>query len=199
MVNCTTGTFALVVPRGPLLTARPLLVRGGRGRRRGSAGLLGLLHTPLLAGHRRQRQCNVRGWFCCFGTSHAVFPSFVGRSQLRGIMDDMDQNGSSLRALVFDSGSGIFRCGFAGFLRAVFLYVVVKPKMLPILAGMAQKDSYAAGVTGILAGFARCAAPRCVPFVSRLGRPTDFGHFGRKGSGRARRRQQWYVHGWFCS
>ena len=35
--------------RGPLLTARPLLVRGGRGRRRGSAGLLGLLHTPLVA------------------------------------------------------------------------------------------------------------------------------------------------------
>ena len=49
LVTCSTGTFARVVPRGPLLTARPLLVRGGRGRRRGSAGLLGLLDTPLVA------------------------------------------------------------------------------------------------------------------------------------------------------
>ena len=76
----------------------------------------------------------------------------------------MDQNGTSLRALVFvfDSVSGIFMCGFAGFPRAVFVFVVVKPKMLRIMVGMAQKDSYAAGVAGILAGFARYAAPRAV-------------------------------------
>ena len=32
--------------------------------------------------HRRQRQWYVHGWFCCFGAPHAVFPSFVCRTQL---------------------------------------------------------------------------------------------------------------------
>ena len=40
MVTCATGTFAPVGPRGPFLPVRPLLVRGGRGRRGGSEGLL---------------------------------------------------------------------------------------------------------------------------------------------------------------
>ena len=70
--------------------------------------------------HRRQRQWYVHGWFCWFGAPHAVFPSFVGRTQLLGIMDGMDQNDSTLRALVV--GSGICKAGFAGVApRAVFL------------------------------------------------------------------------------
>ena len=60
-------------------------------------------------------------------------------------MVGMDQNDSTHRALVVDSGSGICRCGFAGFLRAVFLYVFVEPQMLRIMAGMNQRDSYAVG------------------------------------------------------
>ena len=67
--------------------------------------------------------------FAVFGASHAVFPSFVGRTQ-PGIMDGMDQNDSTHHALVVDSGSGICKAGFASFPRAVFLYVVVRPKML---------------------------------------------------------------------
>ena len=53
----------------------------------------------------------------------------------------------------------------------MFLFVVVKPKMLRIMAGMAQKDSYPAGVAGI--GFARHAAPRAVF-------PLFFGSAGRR-------------------
>ena len=41
--------------------------------------------------HCRQRQWYVHCSFCCFGASHAVFPPFVGRSHLLGIMDVMDQ------------------------------------------------------------------------------------------------------------
>ena len=100
-------------------------------------------HLTLRRAHRRERQWSVHGWFCCFGASHAVFPSFVGRTQLQGIMDGMDQNDSTHRALVLDSGSGICQAGFACFPRAVFLYVVVRPKMLRIMAGMDQRDSYA--------------------------------------------------------
>ena len=44
------------------------------------------------------------GLFCCFGAPHAVFPSFVGRTQLLRIMDCMDQNDSTHYALVDDSG-----------------------------------------------------------------------------------------------
>ena len=54
------------------------------------------------------------------------------------------------------------RLGVASFPRAVFLYVVVRPKMLHIMAGMAPKDSYADGFVSILAGFARDAALRAV-------------------------------------
>ena len=68
-------------------------------------------HLTLRRAHRRQQQLYVHGWFCCFSISHTVFPSVVGRSQLPGIMDD-----SSLRALVFDPGSGICKAGFASFL-----------------------------------------------------------------------------------
>ena len=49
MVTCTSGTFALEGSCGPLLPVRLLLVGGGRGRRGGGEGLLGPLHTPLVA------------------------------------------------------------------------------------------------------------------------------------------------------
>ena len=49
-------------------------------------------------------------------------------------------------ALVAYFGSGLVMAGFAGdgTIRAVFPPVVVRPKMLVILVGMDQKDSYAA-------------------------------------------------------
>ena len=136
--------------------------QGGRERKRGSAGLLGLLQTPLVAAVIVDNGSGMSSpWLVLlfWHFSRCIPFVVVGRSQLLGIMDDTDQNGSSLRALVFDSSSGIFRCGVAGFPR---VYVVVKPKMLCIMACMAQKDSYAAGVAGILAGFARYPAPRAV-------------------------------------
>ena len=74
---------------------------------------------------------------------------------------------SSIPAVAY---SGVVLLGFP---RAVFLCVAVKPKMLRIMAGMAQKDSHAAGVAGILAGFARYAAPRAVF-------PLLFGSAGRR-------------------
>ena len=43
--------------------------------------------------------------------------------------------------LIVDTGSGTCLCGFAGFPRVVFLYVVVRPLMLRIKAGFFQKDS----------------------------------------------------------
>ena len=73
-------------------------------------------HLTLRRAHRRQRQWSVHGWFCCFGASLAVFPSFVGRTQLLGIMDGVDQNDRTHRALVVDFGSGICKAGFASFL-----------------------------------------------------------------------------------
>ena len=49
-------------------------------------------------------------------------------------------------APVVDVGSYMFLAGFAGFyaVRAVFPMVVVRSKMLGVLVGMDQKDSYAA-------------------------------------------------------
>ena len=59
-------------------------------------------HLTLRRAHRRQRQWSVHGWFCCFGAPLDVFPSFVGGAQLLGIMDGMDQNDRTHRALVVD-------------------------------------------------------------------------------------------------
>ena len=73
-------------------------------------------HPTLRRAHRRQRQWYVHGWLCCFGASHAVFLSFVCRTQLLGIMDGMDQNDRTHRALVVDCGSGICKAGCASFL-----------------------------------------------------------------------------------
>ena len=53
----------------------------------------------------------------------------------------MDQNDSTHRALVVDSGSGVCKAVFASFPRAVFLPVVFRPQMLVIMAGMDQKEA----------------------------------------------------------
>ena len=45
--------------------------------------------------------------------------------------------------LVVDCGSRICKAGFTSFLAALFLHVVVRPKMLRIMAGTHQKDSFA--------------------------------------------------------
>ena len=46
-------------------------------------------------------------------------------------------------ALVVDPGNGLCWAGFAGIVpRAVFLFVVVRPKMLRIMAVMTQRDSF---------------------------------------------------------
>ena len=64
-------------------------------------------------------------------------------------------------ALVVDSGNGLCRAGFAGFSRAVFLFVVVRPKMLRIMAGMHKKDSYAVGWFYWLRCTSRCIVSSC--------------------------------------
>ena len=67
--------------------------------------------------------------------------SLVVRPKLLDITDGMDQN--YIFALVVEPGNGLCRAGFAGVVpRAVFPFVVVRPKMLCIMAGMTQRDSY---------------------------------------------------------
>ena len=60
------------------------------------------------------------------------------------ILSDMDQEDSSLRALVVIPGRGMCTAGFTGYAapRAVFLPVVLRPQMLVITAGMDQKECY---------------------------------------------------------
>ena len=88
-------------------------------------------HSSRGRARRRQRQCYVRGWFCCFSSSLAVSPSFVGMPELPDTMVGMD---------VMDS----FMC-YAGFAagdapRVVFPSVG-QPRMLRIMDGMDQKDT----------------------------------------------------------
>ena len=85
----------------------------------------------------------------------------------------MDQKDSTDRALVADSGRGICRAGSAGLSRAVFRYVVVRPKMLRIMAGMHQEDSYAVD------WFCWYCTSRCVPSCCR--QAPDACHHGRYG------------------
>ena len=56
-----------------------------------------------------------------------------------------------MATLITDFGSGMCLAGFAGddIFHAVFPFVVERPRMLGVMAGMAQKDSYAAGVVTI--------------------------------------------------
>ena len=48
-------------------------------------------HSSRGRAHRRQRQWYVHCWCCCFGAPHTVFPSFVGRTELPGIIVGMNQ------------------------------------------------------------------------------------------------------------
>ena len=83
-------------------------------------------------------------------------------------------------ALVVDSGRGNCRAGFAGISpRAVFLSAVVWPKMLRIMAGLHQKDSYALfdfGSGTCKARFAAFFLPRAV-FLLWFSGP-DAQHYG---------------------
>ena len=87
-----------------------------------------LPRTSSLSSHgrarRRHRQWHVPGWFS----------PFVGRPGLPGILAGMDQKDNTHR------GRGICRAGIAGFSRAVFLPVVVRPKMLVIMAGWTRRN-----------------------------------------------------------
>ena len=51
-------------------------------------------------GRRQHRQWHAPGWFPRFSALHAVFPSFVGRPKMLGILVGMDQKDSSMVALV---------------------------------------------------------------------------------------------------
>ena len=72
----------------------------------------------------------------------AVFPLVVARPETFGIMAGTYQKDSD--ALLVDSGSRMCNGGFTGDSapRAVFLFPVVRPKILCILAGMDHKDSF---------------------------------------------------------
>ena len=89
---------------------------------------------------------DVPGCLSLFG-AFAVFPSFVGRAQ-----DYMSH--------VVVSGSGTCKTGFATLPRAVFLFVVVWPKMFDIMAGTDQKHSYMLLLCKV--GFTGYSAPRAV-------------------------------------
>ena len=138
--------------------------------------------TPGRA-RRRHRQWHVPGWF---SSVLAVFPSYVGRPKLLGIIVGMDHNDSFHRArrrlwqwhiqgwfcwLLFALcsfllstgprcfaswpvwtrrdcialfGSGICKARFTGdyALRSMFTSVDDRPKMIDIMAGTDQKNSY---------------------------------------------------------
>ena len=84
-------------------------------------------------------------------------------------------------ALVLDSSCGICRAGIAGVaLRAVFLFLVVRPKMLRIMAGMAQKD-----ICALFLGSGMCKAWFAGIFplalCSSCGSCLDALHHGRYG------------------
>ena len=126
---------------------------------------------------RRQRQWRVSG-FPGDVLLHAVFPSFVDRPEMPCIMAGMDLKdcccgmfnagfaaGNALRAvfrprmLVIlasmdqeDSFSSMCKAGLACYdaPRAVFSYLVRRPMMLGIMAGMHQKDSCLAPFYGPL-------------------------------------------------
>ena len=116
------------------------VVQGAGERRKRSFPRTSSLSSP----RRRLRQWHMQGSFCWF-RSYAVSPSFVGRPKLPGFMDGMD-NMDSFIALAVVSGSGLCGAGFAGIVpRAVFLYVVVRPQMLVIMAGMDQKAENCGG------------------------------------------------------
>ena len=88
---------------------------------------------------------------------------FFGRPKLPGIIDGMDKMDCIHRAPAVVSGSGVCRCGFASFVpRAVFLHVVMRPKMLRIMAVWLRSTVSQLVFVSILAGFARDAAPRAV-------------------------------------
>ena len=123
--------------------------------------------------HRRQRQ-----WLSMAGFAVLVNLTLYSLRLSAGLScwaswTVMDQNDSTHGALVVDSGSGICQAGSAGFPHAVSLYVVVRPKMLRIMAGMNQMDSYAVG------WFCWYCTSRCVPSCRR--QATDACHHVRCG------------------
>ena len=118
-------------------------------------------HLTLRRAHRRQQQRYVHGWFSCFGISHAVFPSVVGRSQLPGTVDD-----SSLRALVFNPGSGTCKAGFASFLALCFSTLSSGPRCSTSWSVRIRRTVYSVLVFLVTMLLALCSrllslCPRC--------------------------------------
>ena len=107
--------------------------RGRRGRRRRTSS-----RPSRTRARRRQRQWHAPGSFSWSSALHAMFPSFVGRPKLHGIVAGMDKKDS----IALFSGSCMCKVGFTGdpASGAVFL-PFVRPKMLRIMAGTHQKDS----------------------------------------------------------
>ena len=90
----------------------------------------------------RPRQRQAPGWFSWFSAVHAVFPSFVDRPQLLGLLVGIDHKDSSMVALVVSSSSFVL-AGIAGddAFRAVFPSLVDRPRVLGIRAGMLCRDT----------------------------------------------------------
>ena len=104
-------------------------------------------------------RCLPRGF--AGGDMHLALCSLPSSSGLR--CSALWPNGPEGQYSSYNLGSGMCKFGFTGDSapRAVFLHVVVRLRMLCMMAGTAQKDSYAAGfVFG--AGLARDSAPRAV-------------------------------------
>ena len=95
---------------------------------------------------RRQRQWFVSRWLRWFSSSRAVSPSFDGKLMLSSIMGAMDEKDTyAVAAPVVDSGGGMCYAGFAGCgsPRGMFPSVVVRPKMVYIMAGMTRRQYFA--------------------------------------------------------
>ena len=108
--------------------------------------------------HRRQRQWYVHGWLRCF-SAYAVSNSFVGRPTLLGIMDGSEGQYSSCARRRLRQWH--MQGWFCWFFSRCFLFVVVRPKMLRIMAGMHQRDSYAVG------WFCWYFSSHCIPSCGR--------------------------------
>ena len=165
-------------------------------------------HHPLVAVLVVDIGSGTPRWLRWFSTSHAVSPSFVGKLKLSGIMGAMDEKDIyAVAAPVVDSGSGMCYACIAGCgsPRGIFPSVVVRPKMVDIMADMTRRTAFCGLVRSPSTPAVACAWLVLLGFffamssLQRFAGP-DARHHGRyepEGLFRARRFWQWHVQGSF--
>ena len=105
-----------------------------------------LPHVPPVArARRRQWQWFVPRWLRWFSSSRAASPSFDGKLMLSNIMGALDEKDIyAVAPPVVDSGGGMCYAGIAGCgcPRGMFPSVVVRPKMVYIMASMTRRTVF---------------------------------------------------------